>query len=50
MKSETINFSGQGRFCEISTVQQTFHQKFKKKSPHGKISEFFLLDALKTTF
>ena len=42
MKSETINFSGQGRFCEISTVQQTFHEKFKKKSPHrGKFKSFF---------
>ena len=47
----TRNFSGQERFWGIRALRETFRLKTQEKNaPQGKISELFLLGALKTTF
>ena len=43
-------FQGRGGFVKLRHFDKYFIKKSRKKAPQGKILEFFLLDALKTTF
>ena len=44
------NFQGRRSFMELRHFDKHFVKNKKKKAPQGKISKFFLLDTLKTTF
>ena len=46
----TRNFQGRGGFVKSGHFNKPFVKKSRKKAPHGKSLEFFLLDTLKTTF
>ena len=43
-------FQGRGGFMELGHFNKLFIQYSRKKAPHGKILELFLLDTLKTAF
>ena len=43
-------FQGGGGFVKLGHFDKRFAKNSRKKCPAGKILEFFLLDALKTTF
>ena len=43
-------FQGRGGFVKLGHFDKHFVKNLIKKGPTGKISEFFLLDTLKTTF
>ena len=43
-------FQGRGGFVKLGHFDKHFVKNSRKKGPAGKISEFFLLDTLKTTF
>ena len=43
-------FQGRGGLVKLGHFDKHFVKNSRKKGPAGKISEFFLLDTLKTTF
>ena len=43
-------FQGRGDFLKLGHFDKHFIKNTRKKAPQRKISEFFLLDTLKTTF
>ena len=43
-------FQGRGGFVKLGHFDKHFVKNSRKKDPAGKISEFLLLDTLKTTF
>ena len=43
-------FQGRGGFVKLGRFDKYFIKKSRKKAPQRKISSFFLLDTLKTTF
>ena len=43
-------FQGEGAFVKLGHFEKHFVKNSRKKDPGGKISEFFLLDTLQTTF
>ena len=43
-------FQGRGGFVKLRHFDKHFVKNSSKEGPAGKISEFFLLDTLKTTF
>ena len=44
------NFQGREGFVELGHFDKYFVKNARKKVPQGNISEFFLLDTLKTAF
>ena len=43
-------FQGRGGFVKLRHFNKHFTKTSRKKSPKGKLLEFFLLDTFKTTF
>ena len=50
LRRATSNFLGQGDFVKLRHLDKHFVKNSRKKGPAGKISVFFFLDTLKTTF